>query len=68
MANPRRTPAAAQYLGVSPSFLNKDRAKGGKRQVAFRRVGRAVLYDEPDLDQFKQANRVEPRAQRNTTT
>jgi hypothetical protein len=64
MSNPRRTPAAAEYLGVSKSFLNKDRAKGGQGRVAFRRVGRAVIYDEPDLDAYKRANRVEPRAER----
>ena len=61
MPGPRRTPAAAKYLGVSVSFLNKDRSRGGAGRVAFRRVGRAVVYDEPDLDEYKAANRVAPR-------
>jgi len=60
MSGPRRTPAAAQYLGVSVSFLNKDRSRGGAGRVAFRRVGRAVVYDEPNLDEYKAANRVAP--------
>ena len=64
MSNPRRTPAAAKYLGVSESFLNKDRAKGGGGRVAFRRAGRAVLYDEPDLEAFKRATRVEAKPER----
>jgi len=53
MSGPRRTPAAAKYLGVSESFLNKDRSKGGAGRVAFRRVGRVVVYDESDLDDYK---------------
>jgi hypothetical protein len=61
MSGPWRTPAAAKYLGVSVSFLNKDRSRGGAGRVAFRRVGRAVVYDEPDLDEYKAANRVAPR-------
>jgi hypothetical protein len=61
MSSPRRTPAAAKYLGVSVSFLNKDRSRGGAGRVAFRRIGRAVVYDEADLDEYKAANRVAPR-------
>jgi hypothetical protein len=67
VSNPRRSGAAAKFLGVSKSFLDKDRAKGGRHQVPFRRAGRAVIYDEPDLEEFKRANRVDPREQRNTT-
>jgi hypothetical protein len=63
MSNPRKTPAAAAYIGCSPSFLNKDRAKGGKRRVPFRRNGRSILYDEPDLDAYKAANRVSANAE-----
>jgi len=66
MSGPRRTPAAAKYLGVSESFLNKDRSKGGAGRVAFRRVGRAVVYDESDLDDYKAANRVAPRGSHGT--
>jgi len=61
--NPRRPAAAAAFLGVSKSWLDKDRAKGGKGRVAYRRAGRAILYDEPDLEAYKQSNRVEPREQ-----
>jgi len=68
VSNPRKTPDAARFIGVSASFLNKDRAKGGQRRVAFRRVGRAVLYDEPDLEEFKRANRVEAREPHDTNT
>jgi hypothetical protein len=61
MSNPRRTPEAAEFLGVSESFLNKDRSNGGAGRVAFRRAGRAVVYDEVDLEAFKRANRVEAK-------
>jgi hypothetical protein len=61
MSRPRRTPEAAAYIGVSKSFLNKDRAKGGAGRVPYRRAGRAVLYDEPDLDAYKASTRVEPK-------
>jgi len=56
-----KTPQAAAFLGVSKAFLDKDRAKGGRGQVPFRRAGRAVIYDAPDLEAFKRATRVGPR-------
>jgi predicted DNA-binding transcriptional regulator AlpA len=50
MANVR-TVEAAQYLGVSKSFLDKARCYGtnGPR---FMRFGRAVVYSTEDLDQW----------------
>jgi hypothetical protein len=53
-----RTPQAAKYLDCSESFLNKLRSAG--TGPAFRRAGRAVIYDQPDLDEYKRATRVEP--------
>jgi hypothetical protein len=42
-----RPAQAAEFLGISPSLLAKEVAKGcGPRQ---RRVGRAVLYSVADL-------------------
>ena len=58
MSGPLKSGPAAADLGVSKSWLDKDRARGGKRRVPFRRVGRAVLYDRPDLEAYKRANRV----------
>jgi Helix-turn-helix domain len=54
-----KTPGAAEYLSCSESFLNKARHAG--KGPAYRRHGRAVIYDEPDLDEYKRATRVEPR-------
>jgi hypothetical protein len=66
MSHPRRSLEAAAYIGVSKSFLDKDRAKGGAGRIPYRRAGRAVIYDEPDLDAYKASTRVEPK--RDTTT
>jgi predicted DNA-binding transcriptional regulator AlpA len=51
-----RTPGAAQYLGLSPSTLEKMRIQGtGPR---FTRLGtRAVGYLVQDLDEFASAGR-----------
>jgi hypothetical protein len=54
------TKEAAKDLEVSPSFLTKDRAKGGRRQVPFRRAGRKVIYDPEHLEAYKAACRVGP--------
>lgn len=43
-----RVPEAARFLGLSASFLNKRRCAGGG--PAFRKLGRAVLYDPADLE------------------
>jgi predicted DNA-binding transcriptional regulator AlpA len=51
-----RTPGAAQYLGLSPSTLEKMRLQGtGPR---FTKLGaRAVGYFVQDLDEFANAGR-----------
>lgn len=52
------TQEAAQHLGVSPSFLNKKRAK---RQGPVAHVyDRAVFYRLSDLEAYAAAHRVEP--------
>ena len=51
MANVR-TPEAAQYLGVSKSFLDKARIYGGG--PPFMRFGRAVVYSTEALDDWAQ--------------
>lgn len=43
-----RTKAAAQYLGLSKSTLDKLRCFGGG--PAFAKLGRAVIYNTADLD------------------
>lgn len=55
-----RTPAAAEYLGISESWLEKLRLSGlGPR---FIRLGRrAVVYDERDLDRWLDGHRERPR-------
>jgi excisionase family DNA binding protein len=64
MTNSYRTQGAAVYLGVSKSFLDKKAAKGGG--PAYRKPGRIRIYDEPDLDAYKRATRVEPEKQEST--
>jgi hypothetical protein len=59
------TKEAAVDLEVSASFLTKDRAKGGRRSIPFRRAGRKVIYDRPDLEAYKAACRVEPHTSKN---
>ncbi|MDB2414890.1 helix-turn-helix domain-containing protein [Rickettsiales bacterium] len=53
--------AAAQYLGVSRSFLQKTRCTG-QGGPKFIRVGRAVVYLREDLDawldQFHKADNI----------
>lgn len=39
---------AAEYIGVSDSFLNKARLTGGG--PVFLKLGRLVVYDRADLD------------------
>ncbi|NKX43592.1 helix-turn-helix domain-containing protein [Roseibacterium sp. KMU-115] len=51
----RTTVQAAQYLGVSPKWLERDRMNGAT--VPFIRVGRHVRYSETDLAAFLSANR-----------
>jgi len=63
MTRSYRTRGAAGYLGVSKSWLDKMAAKG-TGGPAYRKVGRHRIYDEPDLDAYKLATRVEPKQQR----
>lgn len=45
------TKQAAQFLGVSASFLEKDRWRGSR--IPFIRIGtRAIRYRENDLESF----------------
>lgn len=58
-----RTRAAAQFLALAPSTLEKKRVSGdGPR---FIRLGRAVGYDVRDLENWIEANKAastsEPR-------
>ena len=49
------TSAAARYLGLSPSTLNKLRLTGlGPK---FIKLGRRVVYDPADLDAWLDSNR-----------
>ena len=49
------TPEAADYLGVSVSFLNKLRITGGG--PSYVKLGRRVLYPKADLDSWLEACR-----------
>lgn len=51
-----RTPAAAEYISKSPSWLNKSRMDG--TGPAFMRLGSTIVYDAADLDQWMGARRV----------
>ena len=50
-----RVTEAANFLNLSASFLNKLRCSGGG--PAFRKIGRAVLYDPADLEAWLSARR-----------
>ncbi len=50
-----RVGEAAKFLALSASFLNKLRCSGGG--PAFRKIGRAVLYDPADLEAWLFARR-----------
>jgi predicted DNA-binding transcriptional regulator AlpA len=43
-----RQPAAAKYCGVSESYLSKGRCLG--YGPAYLKLGKAVVYDQSDLD------------------
>ncbi len=62
-----RTPAAAQYVGLSPSTLEKSRLTGdGPRFV--RLGGRAVGYDIRDLDAWLDEQRDNGEGDRPTAS
>lgn len=46
---------AAQYLRVSPSFLNQSRVRGDG--PTFYKIGRRVHYETADLDIWKESRR-----------
>lgn len=45
-----KTPEAAEFLGVSPSFLEKLRVKGGGPAYAV--LGRRIVYTIENLERF----------------
>ena len=49
---------AASYLAVSVSTLY---GWVWQRRIPFIKMGRALRFDRADLEQFVQANRVQPR-------
>lgn len=46
-----RVQQAAEYLGVSKSFLDKARCYG-TNGPAFARLGRTIIYDTDELDRW----------------
>jgi hypothetical protein len=55
MSTRMRQPAAAAYCGVSESYLAKGRVLG--YGPAFMKLGKAVVYDQTDLDGWLAENR-----------
>ncbi len=53
------TPAAAKYLGVSESYLNKERMLQD-RGLPYLKIGRRVIYFQRDLDLWIDENTVRP--------
>ncbi len=51
-----RTPAAARYVGLSPSTLEKDRLTGALG-IPFLKLGKIVVYDTEQLDEWLAAHR-----------
>jgi predicted DNA-binding transcriptional regulator AlpA len=60
-----REPEAADYIGMSESFLRQSRMDGHRENRTpgppFVRIGRAVLYLKDDLDRWLEASRQEPK-------
>lgn len=50
-----RTPATSKYSGWSVSTLNKMRVSG--RGPAYYKIGRVVVYDPDDVDEWLANNR-----------
>jgi predicted DNA-binding transcriptional regulator AlpA len=57
MANVR-VRQAADYLGLSKSFLDKARCYG--TGPAYIKLGNSVIYNTDDLDAWRDANRIVP--------
>ena len=51
-----RTKEAADYLGVSPGTLEVWRCKG--RGPRYSKLGKVVVYDPTDLEDFRDARKV----------
>lgn len=51
----RNVEGAAEYLGVSVSFLNNCRVRGDGPQ--FYKIGRRVRYEDRDLDAWLESRR-----------
>jgi len=47
-----RTPEAAHYLGVSPSYLRNMRSRGLPGPVGIKISSRLVVYDIAELDRW----------------
>jgi excisionase family DNA binding protein len=61
MSDLMTTKQAAEYLGVSRQFLERDRWKGAT--IPFVRIGaRTVRYRIKDLDDYMDANTVHAKA------
>jgi len=48
-------PEAARYLGVSESWLNKQRCKPAGAGPLFLRYGSKIAYDSQDLDSYMES-------------
>ncbi len=57
MAN-MRVKQAAEYCGLSKSFLDKARIYGGG--PAFMRLGRSIIYNTEDLDRWLSSQKYIP--------
>lgn len=51
------TAEAANYLGISQSWLRQARMRGRKDAPPFVRIGRAVRYRIQDLDDWLEVNK-----------
>jgi excisionase family DNA binding protein len=56
------TAAAAEYLGMSPTTLETWRSTG-RYPLKFIKLGRRVLYNRADLDEFMAARTATSTAQ-----
>jgi hypothetical protein len=50
-----RTRTAGPYVGLAPRTLEKLRVIGGGPKYS--KLGRAVVYDEPDLDEWVESRK-----------
>tara|TARA_R110001583_G_scaffold10423_2_gene48228 strand:+ start:246 stop:440 length:195 start_codon:yes stop_codon:yes gene_type:complete len=55
-----RTAAAAEYIGLAKTTLEKLRFTGGG--PVYIKLGNAVVYDTRDIDSWLEQNRVDPAA------